>query len=47
VIRLWKMDATRWPKLPTRVPNLVPFCLIWGIDESKVGEKESSLIIGF
>ncbi len=22
------------------VPNLVPFCLIWGNDELKVGEKE-------
>jgi hypothetical protein len=34
------MDVERWPQLPTRVPNLVPFHLIWGIDELKVGEKE-------
>jgi len=41
------MDVTRWPKLPMRVPNLVPFRLIWGIDELKVGEKESLLVMGF
>jgi hypothetical protein len=39
-IRLWKEDGTRWPKLLVGVPNLVPFCLIWGNDELKVSEKE-------
>jgi hypothetical protein len=39
-IRLWKEDGIRRPKLLTRVPNPVPFCLIWGNDELRVGEKE-------
>jgi len=36
---LWKEDGTRWAKLPTGVLNLIPFRLIWGIDELGVGEK--------
>jgi hypothetical protein len=39
-IQLWKEDGTGWPKLLMGVPNLIPFYLIWGNDELKVGEKE-------
>jgi hypothetical protein len=39
-IQLWKEDGTGRPKLLVGVLNLVPFCLIWGNDELKVGEKE-------
>jgi hypothetical protein len=39
-IRLWKEDVVGHGKLPTWVLNPVPFCLIWGIDESRAGEKE-------
>jgi hypothetical protein len=39
-IRLWKKDGNGRPKLLMGVSNLVPFCLIWGNDELRVGEKE-------
>jgi hypothetical protein len=39
-IRLWIKDATGWAKLLAGVPNLVPFCPIWGNDELKASEKE-------
>jgi hypothetical protein len=37
---LWKEDGTRQPKLLVGVSNPIPFCLIWGNDELRVGEKE-------
>jgi hypothetical protein len=40
IIRLWKEDVVGHAKLSTRVLNPIPFCLIWGINELKVGEKE-------
>jgi hypothetical protein len=39
-ILLWKMDVVGHAKLPTKVSNPIPFHLIWGINELKVGEKE-------
>ncbi len=39
-IPLWKEDGNGRSKLPTRVPNPIPFCLIWGNDELRVSEKE-------
>ncbi len=39
-IRLWKEDGTGRAKLLAKVPNLVPFCPIWGNDEQGVGEEE-------
>jgi hypothetical protein len=43
---LWKEDVVGWAKLLARVSNLVPFCLIWGIDELKASEKERFVNIG-
>jgi hypothetical protein len=37
---LWKEDTTRRAKLLVKVLNLVPFCLIWGIDELRANDKE-------
>jgi hypothetical protein len=31
-IQLWKANVDGFPKLPTGVPNLVPYCPIWGHD---------------
>jgi len=45
-ISLWKEDVVGWAKLLARVSNLVPFCLIWGIDELKASEKERFVNIG-
>jgi hypothetical protein len=39
-IQLWIKDATRCAKLLAGIPNLVPFCPIWGNDELKASEKE-------
>ncbi len=49
-IRLWKEEVVGQTKLPTGVPNPISFCLIWGTDELKVGEKEkfiSSMILTY
>jgi len=43
---LWKQDGIGWPKLLARVPNPIPFPLIWGNDELKVGEKERFISSG-
>jgi hypothetical protein len=32
LIRLWNVNPDGHPKLPTRVPSDVPFCIIWGND---------------
>jgi hypothetical protein len=37
---LSKEDATGRTKLLAKVSNLVPFHLIWGIDELRANEKE-------
>jgi hypothetical protein len=39
-IRLWKEDGIGWPKLPMGIMNPIPFCLIWGNDELRIGEKK-------
>jgi len=39
-IQLWKDDVVRQMKLSIGVLNLIPFHLIWGVDELKVGKKE-------
>jgi hypothetical protein len=31
-IQLWKVNLDGSPKLPIGVPNLVPYCPIWGHD---------------
>jgi hypothetical protein len=45
-IQLWKEDGTRRAKLLAGVSNLVPFHLIWGNDELRVGEKERFISSG-
>jgi hypothetical protein len=39
-IQLWKFNYQSCPKLPSGVPNLVPFHPIWGNDASKSIEKK-------
>jgi hypothetical protein len=39
-IQLWKDDVVGQLKLSIGVLNLIPFRLIWGVDELKVGKKE-------
>jgi hypothetical protein len=39
-IESWKEEVVGQAKLSTGVPNPIPFRLIWGIDELRVGEKE-------
>jgi hypothetical protein len=39
-IQLWKDDVVGQLKLSVGVSNPIPFCLIWGVDELKVGKKE-------
>jgi hypothetical protein len=45
-IRLWKENGIRHPKLLVGVLNLVPFHLIWGNDELRVGENERFISSG-
>ncbi len=40
LIQLWKVNANGSPKLPTRVPNLIPYCPIWDHDEVRLMERE-------
>jgi hypothetical protein len=39
-IQLWQVDDLGHPKLPQGLPNLIPFCLIWGNDATKSIDKE-------
>jgi hypothetical protein len=45
-IRLWKVNLDGSPKLPTRVPSLVLYYLIWGNDASRSMEKEKFISFG-
>jgi hypothetical protein len=40
LIQLWKVNVNGSPKLPTRVPNLIPYRPIWGHDEVRLMERE-------
>jgi hypothetical protein len=45
-IRLWKSDDKGRPKLPNRVPKLIPFHPIWGNDVTKAMEKQNFILVG-
>jgi hypothetical protein len=45
-IRLWKFDDQGCPKLPSGIPKVVPFYLIWRNDASKLVEKEKFINSG-
>ncbi len=45
-IRLWKFNDQGHPKLPSGIPKLIPFCPIWGNDDSKLVEKEQFINSG-
>jgi hypothetical protein len=39
-IQLWKANANGSPKLPIKLPNLIPYCPIWGHDVVRLVERE-------
>ncbi len=39
-VQLWKANVDGSPKLPTKVPKLVPYHPIWGHDAMRLMEKE-------
>jgi hypothetical protein len=43
IIQLWKSDDQSRPKLPSGIPNPIPFDHIWVNDASKSIEKEKSI----
>ncbi len=40
-IKLWKVNPNGSPKLPTKVPNPIPYCPIWGHDALRSMEREN------
>jgi hypothetical protein len=45
-IQLWKVNVDGFPKLPTRVSSLVPYCPIWGHDAVRLVEREKFINVG-
>jgi hypothetical protein len=45
-IQLWKTNVDGSPKLLTGVPNLAPYCPIWGHDAMKSVEREKFISVG-
>ncbi len=46
LIQLWKVNADGFPKLPTRVCSIVPYCPIWGHDVVRLVDREKFINVG-